>query len=183
MDRLPEPRIVETPEVLSGRPRIDGTRITVEHVWECHEQGDSVADIATRVYPTLTEGHVEVAIEWGNDNPDRLAELRDETIQLRMQHDVLQAAVDATVATCLERLWDVLVTTREQNADSLRAVASVLRNGLEHTDGLEISTDADERRITIDVTEPEIARFQDSTGSSTSSGAPAESLDQDAPDE
>jgi uncharacterized protein (DUF433 family) len=61
---IPEPRIVETPGTLSGRPRIDGTRIGVEHIVGHHERGEDAEHIASETYPSLTVEHVEAAIEW-----------------------------------------------------------------------------------------------------------------------
>jgi uncharacterized protein (DUF433 family) len=160
-ERLPEPRIVETPGTLSGRPRIDGTRIGVEHVWAFHERGDSADDIAKQQYPPLSEAHVNAAIEWAQEHPDRMAAMRREDEELRLRHDILQSAVDAGVAECIEKLWPALVNVRSQDADALRPVASLLRNGFERADGLDITIDADERRITIDVADEVVARLHD----------------------
>lgn len=160
-ERLPDPRIVETPETLSGRPRIDGTRIGVEHIWPFHQRGDSADEIAKRQYPSLSEAHVNAAIEWAQEHPDRMAAMRREDEKLRLRHDILQSAIDAAAEECIEKLWPVLVNVRSQDADALRPVASLLRNGFERADGLDISIDADERRITIDVADEVVARLHD----------------------
>lgn len=167
-DRFPEPRIVETTNTLHGRPRIDGTRIGVEHVWAFHERGDSAADIAKKQYPSLSEAHVNAAIEWAQEHPDRMAAMRREDEQLRLRHDILQSAGDAATDEVIEKLWPILVNVRSQDADALRPVASLLRNGFEHADGLDISIDTGERRITIDVADEVVARLHDFEGGSPS---------------
>lgn len=68
--------IVETPGTLSGRPRIDGTRIGVLHVLSALECGHSPEEIASETYPHLTVEQVTEAVEWLYDNPDRVFELR-----------------------------------------------------------------------------------------------------------
>jgi uncharacterized protein (DUF433 family) len=160
-ERLRDPCFVETPATPSGRPRIDGTRIGVEHVWAFHERGHSADDIAKKQYPPLSEAHVNAAIEWAQEHPDRLAAMRREDAELRLRHDILQSAVDAATEEVIEKLWPILVNVRSQDADALRPVASLLRNGFEHADGLDISIDADERRITIDVADEVVARLHD----------------------
>ena len=80
---------METPGTSSGRPRIDGTRIGVEHVWPFHEQSLSADDIAKRQYLSLSEAHVNAAIEWAQEHPDRMAAMRREDEELRLRHDIL----------------------------------------------------------------------------------------------
>ncbi|MGQ4557322.1 DUF433 domain-containing protein [Halobellus sp. GM3] len=148
---LPEPRIVETPDTLGGRPRIAGTRIGVEHIWWFSERGDGTAEIATRHFPHLSEAHVSVAVEWAEDHPDRMERIRQENRELQLQHDIFQSVVQAVVEDCLEDLWSVLVNARSRDVDTLNPVTSLLRNGFEHADGLDIGVDTDAGTITIDV--------------------------------
>lgn len=76
--------------------------------------------------------------------------------------DILQSAVDAAVKEYIEKLWSVLVNVRsDEDADALRPVASLLRNGFERADGLDITIDTDEGRITIDVADEVVARLHD----------------------
>ena len=61
-------RIVSTPGICGGRPRIDGHRITVEDVVFWHERqgmtpGEVVAD-----YPTLTLSDVHAALAYYHEN-------------------------------------------------------------------------------------------------------------------
>lgn len=68
--------IVETPGTLSGKPRIDGTRIGVLHVVSALECGHSPEEIATETYPHLAIEQVTEAVDWLYDHPDRVFELR-----------------------------------------------------------------------------------------------------------
>ena len=56
-------RIAADPEVCSGHPRIEGTRVRVSHVLEWLASGMSPAQIATD-YPQITEADVRAALEF-----------------------------------------------------------------------------------------------------------------------
>jgi uncharacterized protein (DUF433 family) len=56
-------RIVADPKVMTGKPVIEGTRITVELILTRLAEGRSVADIVEE-YPHLTEEQVTAAIEY-----------------------------------------------------------------------------------------------------------------------
>ena len=59
---MPTPaRIFKDPEILSGKPVIAGTRITVELILTRLGEGRSVADIVAE-YPHLTAAQVTAAI-------------------------------------------------------------------------------------------------------------------------
>jgi uncharacterized protein (DUF433 family) len=60
------PRIVSTPETMFGKPRIDGTRITVEHVLRRLAAGWSVEEIVDQ-HPRLTKQDVQAAIAFAAD--------------------------------------------------------------------------------------------------------------------
>jgi uncharacterized protein (DUF433 family) len=71
--------IVETPSVLGGDPRVDGSRIGVLHIVECREsRGEDVspAVIAAQFSGVLSVGEVEAALEWAETHSERLAEVR-----------------------------------------------------------------------------------------------------------
>ena len=51
-------RIVETPLVLGGKPRIKDTRLSVELITDLLEGGRTFADIM-RTYPSITEEDIE----------------------------------------------------------------------------------------------------------------------------
>ncbi len=63
-------RIVTTPGVLGGRPRVEGTRVGTEHVWACHDDGADLEEIL-RVFPVLEALDVFAALEY-----ERAARLR-----------------------------------------------------------------------------------------------------------
>lgn len=149
--RLPKPCIVETPEILNGRPRIDGTRIGVEHVMAFYNRGHNAEDIALDVYPRLSEKHVQVAIEWAKAHPGRMAALRREDEELRLQHDLFQSAVDAGVTECIDEIWSLMVNAKATGGDPVRPVSNLLRNGFETADGLRIELDTEQRRVVISV--------------------------------
>lgn len=153
-------RIVETPDVLGGRPRVAGTRIGVQHIWASYERGDTAADIAEHVYPSVSEADAAAAIEWAQDHPDRVTAIRRENDELHLQHAILQSAVDAAVMQCNEQLRTLLDARSAENSNDHRPVASLLRNGFQNADGLEISVDTATNRVVIEVDEKVVARFQ-----------------------
>jgi len=57
------PRIISDPNVMTGKPVIEGTRITVELILIRLGEGRSVAEIVEE-YPHLTRAQVEVAIAY-----------------------------------------------------------------------------------------------------------------------
>jgi uncharacterized protein (DUF433 family) len=52
-------RIVVNPEILGGKPIIEGTRLSVEHVWGLLNSGMSTAEIIAN-YPVLNEENLQV---------------------------------------------------------------------------------------------------------------------------
>ena len=67
--------IVRTEGVLSGDPRIEGTRVGVLHVYELVVEGDcSPADAADQLGVSLAE--VYTALAYYHENPDTLREVR-----------------------------------------------------------------------------------------------------------
>ncbi len=56
-------RIVSSPDTLSGKPRIAGTRIAVEMILEDLSSGMTAAEIV-EAYPSLTAEDVQAAIEY-----------------------------------------------------------------------------------------------------------------------
>ena len=68
--------IVETPGTLSGKPRIDGTRIGVLHILAHLDTGETPEEIAEESYPHLSIEQVEEAVDWLYAHPERVYELR-----------------------------------------------------------------------------------------------------------
>lgn len=76
MGATTKPRVVKTPEVLQGKPRIGGTRIGVFMIGESIRQGDqSIEDILVG-YPDLSREQVAVALEYYDENPELMEYLR-----------------------------------------------------------------------------------------------------------
>lgn len=72
--------IVKTPEVLGGKPRIEGTRIGVFMLAESiREGGQSVEEILDG-YPDLSREHVDEALAYYDEHPETMD-------VLRMQHE------------------------------------------------------------------------------------------------
>jgi uncharacterized protein (DUF433 family) len=62
-DRLHPDRIVRDPYVLGGKPRIEGTRITVERILEDLADGHSVEDVVT-AYQGVSVSDVHSALAY-----------------------------------------------------------------------------------------------------------------------
>lgn len=76
---MPNPRIVSNPQILGGKPIIDGTRISVELILERLGSGMTTQDIL-KDYPHLTSNQIETAIAYAKKlipkkklNPDNKA--------------------------------------------------------------------------------------------------------------
>lgn len=54
------------PDILGGKPVINGTRISVELVLEFFSDGSSIADIVA-AYPHVTEANVRAALAFAHD--------------------------------------------------------------------------------------------------------------------
>jgi uncharacterized protein (DUF433 family) len=57
-------RVVQTPGVLGGRPRIDGTRVGVSHILEALAAGDTADEIVESL-PWLTHEDIRAALIYG----------------------------------------------------------------------------------------------------------------------
>jgi uncharacterized protein (DUF433 family) len=60
---MAEPRIISDPKIMTGKPVIEGTRITVELILTRLGEGRSVSDIVEE-YPHLSRAQVEAAIAY-----------------------------------------------------------------------------------------------------------------------
>lgn len=70
--------IVETGDTLGGDPRVDGSRIGVEHIVNKAEVVESLAELAASFSGVLTIGEVEYALEWAEEHPERMEEIHQE---------------------------------------------------------------------------------------------------------
>jgi len=67
--------IVKTPDVLHGKPRLEGTRVSVLQVGELiHEQEWSFEEVADQL--DLDVAQVRAATEYYNDHPELMETLR-----------------------------------------------------------------------------------------------------------
>ena len=57
-------RVVSTPGVLGGKPRIDGTRVGVTHILEALAAGDTPDEIVESL-PWLTHDDIRAALLYG----------------------------------------------------------------------------------------------------------------------
>jgi uncharacterized protein (DUF433 family) len=65
-------RIVNTPGVCGGRPRIDGHRITVEDIAVWHERMGMSPDEIVSAYPSITLADVHAALAYYFEHRDRI---------------------------------------------------------------------------------------------------------------
>lgn len=61
-----QPRIIATPETMFGKPRINGSRITVEHILRQLARGWSFDEIIDQ-HPRLTKEDIQAAIVFAAD--------------------------------------------------------------------------------------------------------------------
>ncbi len=65
-------RIVSTPDICGGRPRIDGHRIQVEDVAIWHERMGMSPDEIVSEYPSITLADVHAALAYYYENRERI---------------------------------------------------------------------------------------------------------------
>ncbi len=90
-------RIVSTPDILGGKPRIEGRRISVQQVAILHEHaGRSIHEIASELNLSLAE--IYAALSYYHANREKI----EEAIQLEEQHiknapDIVHLTVDELI--------------------------------------------------------------------------------------
>jgi len=67
--------IVRTPDILHGKPRIDGTRIGVYTLGTAAESGATVDDLCEE-YPTLDRAQIEAALDYYESHPELIDYIR-----------------------------------------------------------------------------------------------------------
>lgn len=72
----PTVRIVKTPDVLHGKPRINGTRIGVFMIAEAIRQGDSTVADTIESFPDLTREEITAALNYYDAHPEAMDVLR-----------------------------------------------------------------------------------------------------------
>jgi uncharacterized protein (DUF433 family) len=76
--------IVKTPDVLHGKPRVEGTRIGVFMLGESIREGGQSVEEILQEYPDLSHEQVEAALDYYDHHPDEMDALRaeeEETIE------------------------------------------------------------------------------------------------------
>jgi uncharacterized protein (DUF433 family) len=71
-ETLAMPRIVRTSGVCGGKPRIDGHRITVEHIAVWHEQMGMMPAEIVATHPTITLAQVHAALAYYYDHKQEI---------------------------------------------------------------------------------------------------------------
>jgi uncharacterized protein (DUF433 family) len=61
-------RIVSTPGICGGKPRVDGHRITVKHIVLDHQRGGMSLDEIVSAYPSLNISDVYAALAYYHDH-------------------------------------------------------------------------------------------------------------------
>ena len=59
-------RIVATPDVLAGKPRVKGTRIPVQQVLQCLSEGWSVKKVIDQ-FPSLSKEDIQACVAYANE--------------------------------------------------------------------------------------------------------------------
>jgi uncharacterized protein (DUF433 family) len=70
--------IVSTEDTLGGDPRVDGSRIGVEHIVNMSEEVESLAELAASFSGVLSIQEVKNALEWAEKHPETMDEIRRE---------------------------------------------------------------------------------------------------------
>jgi uncharacterized protein (DUF433 family) len=76
--------IVSTPEVLGGKPRIEGRRIGVLHVVDQIQSGRRPEEVTTQF--DLTLGEVHTALAYYHEHPEEMRELRQQIAEHVREH-------------------------------------------------------------------------------------------------
>lgn len=73
--------IVSTPGTCGGKPRIDGTRIKVQHVYNWHDIQGMSADEIIAEFPHLTHAGIYAALSYYWDHREEMARIQEEEEQ------------------------------------------------------------------------------------------------------
>jgi uncharacterized protein (DUF433 family) len=91
----PTVRIVQTEDVLHGKPRIEGTRMGVFTLGvAAREHGVGVEEL-TDEYPALDREQIEAALDYYDEHPELMEYIRAQK-RLRKQEIVAQSRAPAT---------------------------------------------------------------------------------------
>lgn len=85
--------IVKTPDVLHGKPRVEGTRIGVFMLGESIREGDQSVEEILQEYPDLSHEQVEAALDYYDHHSDEMDRLRTE------EEEIIEQLRDRSRAT------------------------------------------------------------------------------------
>jgi uncharacterized protein (DUF433 family) len=103
-ETLETPRIVRTPGMCGGKPRIDGHRIKVEHIAICHERMGMSPDEIVSAHPSITLAQVHAALAYYFDHKAEIdADIEEgerfvEELKLKTPQSKLQRILEARMA-------------------------------------------------------------------------------------
>lgn len=89
--------IVKTPDILHGKPRIDGTRLGVFMIGEGIREGDWTVEDTLASYPDLTRAEVTAALDYYDDHPEAMdiIRMRREALRRHMRDQSRAPAPDS----------------------------------------------------------------------------------------
>lgn len=89
--------IVKTPDVLHGKPRIEGTRIGVFMLGEGIREGEWTVEETLASYPDLTRTEITAALDYYDDHPEAIDVIRTrrEAITRRVREQSRAPASDS----------------------------------------------------------------------------------------
>ena len=70
--------IVRTPDVLGGKPCIEGTRIGVHMIGESIREGTHTVGTTVAGFPDLSREQVEQALGYYDEHPEEMAEIQEQ---------------------------------------------------------------------------------------------------------
>lgn len=128
-------RIVSTPDVCKGKPRIDGRRITVAALAIWHTRGLTPAEIV-RLYPSLTVSEVEAALAYYDANREEIAPSLRDSQQVAEEISACILAHRAPIEACLATLTPAELRDRRERLPTQIRSSNVSTSGMHRKDRL-----------------------------------------------
>lgn len=89
--------IVTTDGVLGGDPRIDDTRIGVEHIVNASQRSNSLAEIAAQFQGPITTEEISLALQWADEHSTELQQLAQKREKYRQYAEEVHQKVSEGV--------------------------------------------------------------------------------------
>lgn len=126
-------RIVSTPDVLGGKPRINGHRISVQLIAEKHLKGRRSIEQVQKELPTLTLAEIHAALSYYYAHQDEIDEYaRQEEERLRNNPNVIHIDAEAFVRGEVNLIMTPQEIAREFGISVEAVYQAVRRNTIEH---------------------------------------------------